>query len=142
MKGKIFTQAEASRAIPYLKRIATDAMASMKLVQRHRRAVAGLRGDRGLPQDERDGLIREHEAKIEALEKRVEDCHKELEPLGCFLDDPERGIIKFYGEMDSRIVYFTWKPGEPRVAFWHPMEKTFSDRQPIDGDEMLAGNAS
>ncbi len=140
MKGKIFTQAEASRAIPYLKRIATDAIASMKLVQRHLRAIAELRADRELPPEERDRSIREHEAKVDILEKRIEDCRKELEPLGCFLDDPERGIIKFYGEMDSRIVYFTWKPGEPRVAFWHPMEKTTSDRQPIDGDEMLAGN--
>ncbi|HGY90002.1 MAG TPA: DUF2203 family protein [Planctomycetes bacterium] len=140
MKGKIFTQAEASRAIPYLKRIATDAIASMKLIQRHGRAIANLRADDVLSQEEREEAIRQHEAKIEILEARIEDCRKELEPLGCFLDDPERGIIKFYGEMDSRIVYFTWKPGEPRVAFWHPMEKTYSDRQPIDGDEMLAGN--
>ena len=141
MKGKIFTREEGTAMIPLLRRIATDVKACTKLIDRHERALAAIakQGDEDLEavQAERE----EHESKLEQLRERIARCEKELEELGCFLDDAAKGVIKFYGEMGSRIVYLTWMLGEPEVSFWHPIEKTHGDRQAIDGDEKVAENA-
>jgi len=137
MKGKIFTREEGTAMIPLLRRIATDAKACSKLIDRHSRALGALADSR-----ESEPIIelerQEHENKLAQLRDRIAQCKAELEKLGCVLDDPELGIIKFYGEMTSRIVYLTWMLGEPEVSFWHPIEKAHSDRQAIDGDEKIA----
>ncbi len=145
MKGKIFTATEATRMLPLVRRIVTDAKACSKLIERHERASLELRlrleaETEGSP-DALVAELREHEQKIAALRERRETCRKELEELGAFLDDAFAGIVKFYGEMDSRIVYFTWKLGEDSVSYWHETDDEHSDRLPLDGDEKVANNA-
>ena len=130
------------------RRIVTEAKACTTLVARHERAIEDWRRrlDERAPlmsQQEIDHVLLEicgHEDKLSVLHRRCEDCAQELEALGAFLDDPEEGVVKFYGEMDSRIVYLTWKLGEPEVAFWHAIDGDFADRRPLDGDERVAHN--
>ncbi|MCA9320185.1 MAG: DUF2203 domain-containing protein [Planctomycetes bacterium] len=128
MKGKIFTRDDATRMIPLLRRIATDTKACQKLIDRHERAIRALKDRSG---SKVDAELADHRAKLTQLAERQASCAKELEELGCFLDDARQGIVKLYGEINSRIVYFTWMLGEPEVSFWHPIEKTHTDRQPI-----------
>lgn len=145
MKGKIFTSTEATRMLPLVRRIATDAKACSKLIERHERALLDLRRalehESEMREEEILAGLRDHEQKIAALKERRETCRKELEELGAFLADPFEGIVKFYGERDARIVYFTWKLGEDTVSFWHEIDDEHSDRMPIDGDEKVANNA-
>ena len=141
MKGKIFTRDEASRMIPLLRRIATDTKACSRLIERHQAEARSCR--ESMVQNEADGerVLADHLAKIKSLTAKIDSCRKELEDLGCFLDDAAQGIVKFYGERNSQIIYYTWRLGEPEVSFWHPIEKSFVDRQAIDGDEKVAENA-
>lgn len=149
MKGKIFSRQEATRMLPLVRRIVTDAKACCTLIARHKRDLVidrDLLDDKGvgLAKDEIESTltsITEHEEKLEVLREKRATCEQELEELGAFLGDAEKGIVKFYGEIDSEIVYFTWKLGEPEVAFWHGIDDDFADRQAIDGDEKVAQNA-
>lgn len=145
MKGKIFTPDEATRMLPLVRRIVTDAKACSKLIERHERSLLDLRRALERESEMREDAIldelREHDKKILALKEHREACRRELEALGAFLDDPFEGIVKFYGEKDSRIVYFTWRLGEDRVSWWHETDDEHSDRLPIDGDEKVANNA-
>ncbi len=149
MKGKIFSRQEATSMLPLVRRIVTDAKACTTLIARHKRGIAALRQQleesaKGLSKEQIEAIlvaICDHEDKLTALKEKRSDCSQELEELGAFLDNAKSGVVKFYGEIDSRIVYFTWKLGEVDVAFWHEIDADFADRQAIDGDEKVAQSA-
>lgn len=127
MRGKIFTPEEASRMVPLLRRIAIDAKACTKLTDRYERALAAGGDDSG-----------EFPEKLDSLGARLTELRAETEELGCFLEDAREGVIKFYGELGSRIVYLAWKLGETHVASWYPIDKPWTDRRPIDGEMVAA----
>lgn len=149
MKGKIFTKKDATSMLPLVRRIVTDAKACTTLIARHERDISSLRKEleekaKDLSKEEIEPIlvsICDHEDKLTALREKRSTCSEELEEIGAFLGDAEAGIVKFYGEVNSRIVYYVWQLGEPQVAFWHEIEGDFADRQPIDGDEKVAQNA-
>lgn len=124
MKGKIFTPEQATRMLPLVRRIVVDAEACTKLIERHRRALA-------LP-EVTPAEAEEHQQKITVLEDRLAECERELEELGIVLEDAREGVVKLYGEINSEIVYLTWRRGDPDVAHWFPIEKTSADRRHID----------
>jgi hypothetical protein len=150
MKGKIFTNQDATSMLPLVRRIVTDAKACTTLIARHERDIILLRKQleetaQDLSKEEIEPIlvsICEHEDKLTALRKKRATCSQELEDIGAFLSDAETGVVKFYGEINSRIVYYVWQLGEPEVAFWHEIEGEFSDRQSIDGDEKIAQSAN
>ncbi len=149
MKGKIFSKQEATNMLPLVRRIVTDAKACTTLIARHERDVTAARKGldsniQDLSKGESDAVlaeIAEHESKLATLEEKRETCSQELEDLGVFLADAESGVVRFYGEMASRIVYYVWQLGEPEVAFWHEIRGSFEDRKAIDGDEIMAQSA-
>lgn len=51
---------------------------------------------------------------------------------GVEIKDPGIGLLDFPALRDSEVVYLCWRYGEPRVAFWHPIETGFAGRQPLD----------
>lgn len=122
MRGKIFTPDEATRMLPLLRRIAIDAKACTKLVDRYERALAA--------DDDNPGDLPE---KLDALATRLDELRAEIDELGCVLEDAREGVVKFYGEQGSSIVYLAWRLGEARVAYWYPTDKPWTDRRLIDG---------
>ncbi len=132
MKGKIFTLDEAERALPLVKSIVKDVMdrystlrSRLKELQIGRDAfLAATSTDprRDLPNDVAD--------VVDELRSYVE----ELEGLGCFLKDPEIGLVDFYGEIGGEIVYFCWRYGEDKVAYWHGLYAGYAGRKPIPAE--------
>ncbi|MEN9933533.1 MAG: hypothetical protein RLZZ387_112 [Chloroflexota bacterium] len=55
-----------------------------------------------------------------------------IQTLGVELKDPATCLVDFRALRDGVEVYLCWRYGEPRVAFWHPLEAGFAGRQPID----------
>lgn len=53
-----------------------------------------------------------------------------LESLGIELRDLQRGLVDFPGWRDGQAVWLCWTLEEPAVAFWHPLDKGFANRQP------------
>lgn len=133
MKGKIFSPAQATRMLPLVRRIVLDAKACSRLLDRHRRALEL----EGASTEETEG----HQEKIVVLEERLLECEQELESLGITLEDSSQGVVKLYGEIQSEIVFLTWRPGDDEVCHWFPVDKskTSSDRRHID--ELLIQDA-
>jgi len=57
-----------------------------------------------------------------------------IQALGVELKDPATGLIDFPALRDGVVIYLCWRYGEPRVAFWHPVDTGFAGRQPLDED--------
>lgn len=48
----------------------------------------------------------------------VRRCTRELENLGAYLRDADRGLVEWYGDVDGDIAYLSWMPGEESVRHW------------------------
>jgi len=136
MKGKIFTIEEARRALPLVRSIVSDVIdryatlrARLKELRIGRDAfLAATSTDprRDLPPDVAD--------IVDDLRNYVE----ELEELGCFLKDPEIGLVDFYGEIEGEIVYLCWRCGEETIRYWHGLHSGYSGRRPIPATAEVA----
>ncbi len=64
---------------------------------------------------------------------RLERCRDELAELGIELRDWLRGIVHFPHVRNGCPGYLCWRHGEDHVAYWHPQDASFAQRQRIDG---------
>lgn len=126
-----FTVAEANKALPLVRSIATDIVAEfarLKEIGRARRALEVEGAGHGSVRPRMDAM----KAEIDEGAARVDAYIKELADLGVELKDPERGLVDFPSERGGRAVWLCWKVGEDAVGFWHAMDETYSDRRPLE----------
>jgi hypothetical protein len=121
MRARIFTAEEADRMTPLLRRIVVSLRAHHRLIERRRAELVRAGPEAEAPPD------------LLALRAGFQRCIGELEALGCFVRDPAAGVVACYGELEGRIVYLTYEPGDPGFSRWHPLDKSYLDRQPIAG---------
>lgn len=132
---KIFNAAEASRTLPLVAVVVRDAMQAWKRLQTARRQLrkasarrpAAEVGVLARPSDEDRRLGRE----IKDLEREIEERKAELEELGCYLRDPEKGLVDFPAFVGSELVYLCWSEGETAVTHYHGMRESFTGRKPL-----------
>jgi hypothetical protein len=68
------------------------------------------------------------------LVKRIEEYRagwRTVEQMGAVLKDARVGLVDFYGNVDGRLVWLSWKYGEDAVNHYHALEEGFSGRKPI-----------
>lgn len=118
MPRRIFTAEEANRTLPLVRRIVSDIQERYRAFQARRRGAA--------PEDAaaRDDL--------ERMAEGIQDLQRELDGVGCFLKDYEKGLVDWYAEREGDIVYLCWMTGEDRLGWWHPLEGGFAERRPLD----------
>jgi hypothetical protein len=136
MKGKIFTVVEAQNTLPLVRVIVRDVMDRYTVLRTRLKelrigrdaflAATSTDPRRDLPPDIAD--------IVDDLRSYVE----ELEGLGCFLKDPEIGLVDFYGEVNGEIVYLCWRHGEDRLRYYHGLHSGYSARQLLPPTSVLA----
>ncbi len=57
---------------------------------------------------------------------------EELIKIGCLVKDVEKGGVDFYSKLGERDIFLCWKLGEPKIQYWHEIEKERALRQPIE----------
>ena len=67
--------------------------------------------------------------ELSTLTKTLEADLRRLEEWGIVLRDPTIGLIDFLHKREGETVFLCWKPGEPRVEWWHPLETGIAGRQ-------------
>ncbi len=65
-------------------------------------------------------------------------CVRELEDLGAYLRDAERGLVEWYGEVDSDIAYLSWMPGETRIRHWRGLYSRAASRRALTPTEVVS----
>lgn len=121
-RRKIFTLAEAQRALPLVRRIVEDVTkAHVEATQLH------MQLEDRLPVTQRDEIHN----KLERMVDRLGDLIDELKAVGCELKDYRTGLVDFFGRHEGRDICLCWKLGEPEVAHWHELHAGFAGRQPV-----------
>ena len=122
---KHFTLAEAKRALPLVKRIASDIQAAQaQRLRIHAELSAGMGGL--MPARPRS-LQDDFERATDRLEKLIE----ELERVGVELKDPSRALLDFPAMHEGREVLLCWKADEETITHWHEMQAGFAGRKSV-----------
>jgi hypothetical protein len=128
---RYFTVAEANALLPVLRPQVEQLMRTWRrLSETHDQVLAILESK---PRDDVGGGVL---AQAAADIIRAQDTMMSIHALGAELKDPATGLLDFPALRNGIVVYLCWRYGEPRVAFWHPIETGFAGRQPIDEGEL------
>lgn len=123
---RVFTVAEANRALVLVRRIVTDVLAEynrmLDLQETVEAAEASGAADRC--EEARLALIRSA--------GRLRGYLEELDEIGVEMKDWSVGVVDFPSMAGGRQVFLCWRHGEDRVEHWHELDGGFTCRMSID----------
>lgn len=133
--------------LPLLRRIVRDIIQKWELIIYKRTELECLEkgidsGDDFSPQD-KEARSERLKADLNCLIDKINSYIREVEDLGCFVEEFKRGIINFPSLYCGRKVFLCWVPNEGNVGFWHELDESFKDRNAIeDASEFLCTKGS
>lgn len=125
---RLFTLDDANRMLPLIRRILEDVVrVHHTLTERENRLA-------------RDQVARKlHREEVEAIEESIDEDRQELagyinelSDLGVILKAIDLGAVSFPATYRGRLVFLSWKLGEPSVGYWHELDSGFIGRQSIN----------
>jgi hypothetical protein len=109
----------ARRMLPLVRQILADlgeARQQLARLQPEQDRLDRQRHTLSWPERSRRYQLRE---EIAAGESALQQARSELEGLGVVLVNDEEGWVGFPTVVNGRRAYFSWKPGEEALRFWH-----------------------
>ena len=117
--GVVLTWDAAQAMLPLVRRIVADAV-------RYGEALAELGAEKERLDRQRltlawPGRRRRYQVseEIQRAEAGLQEARAELEGLGVALLDLELGQVGFPTIVNNRRAFFSWRPGDEAVEFWH-----------------------
>ncbi len=133
MESKLISIEEANRMLPLLRQIVGDIMTNWEKIIYKRTELECI--EKGVDSGAASQGPQEREAGLQGLKQelnclidRINNYIREVEELGCFVEEFKRGIINFPSLHNGRKVFLCWKPDEPGVSHWHELDESFNDR--------------
>ena len=123
---RLFTPAEANRALVLVKRIVADIVSNYRRLRdlHDKYQMLDQQGDTFEAEETRQSYV--------VVTDRLAELREELESVGCELKDFELGLVDFPAVREGREVYLCWKLGEERITTWHEANAGYSGRKPIE----------
>ena len=136
MQSKLISIEEANRMLPLLRRIVGDITRNWEQIIYKRTELECLEkgvdsAGSNLSTEERNSSLQGLKQELNALIDRINNYIREVEDLGCFVEEFKRGIINFPSLYNGRKVFLCWKPEEDSVGHWHELDESFNDRMKI-----------
>ena len=134
-KPKLFTVDEANKLLVQVEPLVAQLKALYYSIVKTNKeidlVIAKLSAGNGYPIHELNDRLEEltkHQLQlVEAYQSAIE----QLEDLGAFLKDAEKGLIDFYTLRDDQVAFLCWCLGEESIQFWHTLEEGFTGRKPL-----------
>jgi len=143
MESKVISIQEANQMLPLIRQIVNDIMTHWEQIILKRTQLECLEKEVPTPagsrvDHEQTRRVSELKADLNYLIDKINYYIREVEELGCFVEEFKRGIINFPSLFHGRKVFLCWKPDEQTVSHWHELDETFKDRVKIrDAAEFL-----
>ena len=130
MKSKLLTIHEANRMLPLLRSIVLDIRESWNLIiaKRGKLESLELQKKNGSESEELARSIDELKGELNGLIERINNYIREVEDLGCFVEEYKRGIINFPSLYHGRKVFLCWGLEDENVGYWHELDESYNDR--------------
>jgi hypothetical protein len=108
---RLFTRQEAESALPLVRQIVEDVMATARKARE----------------------LEENDSGLAVLQAEMQEHLDELESMGCFYKDWNFsvGLVDFPSMMDGRTVFLCWRSDEKELSWYHPVEEGYSGRKPL-----------
>lgn len=69
---------------------------------------------------------------LESLTNEMNEVIEEISGFGCEVKDLGMGLLDFRSIQGGREVNLCWKLGEPRIDWWHDLDRGFASREPLE----------
>lgn len=133
----------ANRMLPLLRQIIRDVMFHWEQIIQKRTRLECL--EKGVDPAGGGSAPRDRQLQVQGLKSelnhfidKINSYIREVEDLGCFVEEFKRGIVNFPSLYNGRKVFLCWRPEEASVNHWHELDETFNERVPIrDTSEFL-----
>jgi hypothetical protein len=134
MKSKLVTVEEANRMLPLLRSIVVDIRTSWDKIITKRTELECLEKSRSPKERDSDDAEHVEELKLDlnTLIERINSYIREVEDLGCFVEEFKRGVINFPSLYHGRKVFLCWSLGDETVSHWHELDESYNDRVKIE----------
>ena len=136
MEKKVFTVEEANILVPRVNVIFErifDLNESVRALSLDMKVLLDIWGQGIFQEKNTDhAFYMEKVQKREGLVKEIRERVLEINSLGCFVKDAEKGLVDFYHEREGEIIYLCWAHGDDRIRFWHGLGEGFQGRKPLE----------
>jgi hypothetical protein len=136
MESRLISIEEANRMLPLLREIVRDIISHWEQIIYKRTELECL--EKGLDSagpkpaaETRDVTLHNLKQDLNYLIDKINSYIREVEELGCFVEEFKRGIVNFPSLFNGRKVFLCWRPDEERVTHWHELDESFSERVQI-----------
>jgi hypothetical protein len=131
---KVYTLEEVNGLVPSLTRIVARQFERRASIQTQLRAIGEVTGD--LPQSLSVSTQDSKEVRglKQDLARKVAEYQagwREIESLGGVLKDARMGTVDFYGRVDDKLVWLSWRYGESEIRHYHALDDGFSGRREL-----------
>lgn len=117
--NQTFTPEQANKALPLVRSIVSDIIKTWEQILVKRTKLDTLeKGSMG----EKD--LTELKEDLNYLIDKTNGYIKEVERLGCYVEEFRRGVINFPCLHHGRKVFLCWMPTDPKVEHWHELDET------------------
>ena len=120
---KLFTPSQATELIGVVDPMLRDLQGALKDVLRLQEERAALRPDSLRAQ--------QLSAELAFVVQSAQLTKVELDRLGVFVKDVEKGVVDFPGKLGAEVVYLCWAQGEDAVTHYHALSQEAKERQPL-----------
>ncbi len=131
-QSRIVSIEEANRMLPLLARVVGDIVRvwDQIILKRTELECIEKNSDRTESANRQDE-VQEFKNELNRLIDRINGYIREIEDLGCFVQEFKRGVINFPSLYVGRKVFLCWKPGDGEVRHWHELDESYNERTPI-----------
>ena len=131
---KLFTLEEAQALLPSVQGAVARGQALLQRFETVRQELTVLRlvsSSGGTPANPDRESLAGKEREEAALIGEIRALERDLLQWGCVPKSISEGLVDFFAQKDSRLVFLCWKQGESRIEAWHTLEGGFAGRRPI-----------
>ncbi|MFQ5655842.1 MAG: DUF2203 domain-containing protein, partial [Planctomycetota bacterium] len=118
--------------LPLLEKIVSDVMENWdRIIQRRTELECLEKNPDRSSEGSRHEEVQEIKLELNRLIDRINGYIREVEELGCFVEEFKRGVINFPSLYVGRKVFLCWKPGDEDVRYWHELDESYNERSAI-----------
>ncbi len=131
MADRTFTPSEANSALVEVRPLAerlVEVRGRLGKLEQEQWDVAQVAGANGSSA----GVGAARTPEFAELAREFQRCFEGLTALGVQVEDVDAGLVDFPALREREQVLLCWRPGEPRVGWWHRPEDGFAKRRAID----------
>lgn len=134
---KIFSFTEANKMIPLVKAIVLDIQKTYFEAQAIREYLKTIQGNFEIESPEKLKILEDIKSKVDDYVEKIDRFVNELEELGCFLTDVNKGIVDFPSVYGEKIILLCWNINEQEVSHWHDIKENYASRKMVDEKFLL-----